>query len=236
MIGDSGARETAKDRGAERFQAGVAAHPERRAGGEREKVREEIARHVHQVDHGGAIGHGDVNVHAENQQAARELPQFFDDILIALAGGDDLIDPAGKRMRAGGGYLQAAAFGGADQFAASAAHVGVELVDVRANFRADFDDGLVHLGFDLLAQAGGGGFHQFADVGAKFSRGGINDLEFFFDTDGEPVTHARPFPVRSAGTPRGYHTAVERNCEIQVAFATYAWASRNSTESTSTSS
>ena len=27
------------------------------------------------------VGHGDVNVHAENQQGARQLLQFFDDIL-----------------------------------------------------------------------------------------------------------------------------------------------------------
>ena len=106
-------------------------------------------------------------------------------------------------MRAGGGDLQAAAFGGADEFAAGAAHVGVKFGDVVADFRADFDDGLMHLGFDLFAEAGGAGFHQFADVGTEFSRGRVNNLEFFFDTNGEPVTHARPLPVRSAGAPWG---------------------------------
>src|SRR5580704_9782516 len=64
----------------------------------------------------------------------------------------------------------------------------------------------MHLGFDLLAEAGGGGFHQLADVRTQFTRVGIDDLEFFFDTNSEPVIHTRPFPVRSAGTPRGYST------------------------------
>src|ERR1700747_883714 len=64
----------------------------------------------------------------------------------------------------------------------------------------------MHLGFDLLAEAGGEVFHHLADMRTQFTRFGIDDLEFFFDTNSEPVIHARPFPVRSAGTPRGYST------------------------------
>ena len=73
-------------------------------------------------------------------------------------------------MRAGGGDLQAAAFGGANQFTARAAHIGVQLGNVSADFRADFDDGLMHLALHLLAEAGRGSFHQFADVRTQFTR------------------------------------------------------------------
>src|SRR5580693_1298804 len=106
-------------------------------------------------------------------------------------------------MRAGGGHLQAAAFRGAHQFTARAAHVGIQLMHVRADFGADLDDGLMHLALHLLAEAGRGCFHQFADVRTQFTRGRIYDLEFFFDTNREPVTHERPLPVGDARTSRG---------------------------------
>ena len=73
LFGNAGAGEAAEDRGAEGFQAGVAAHPERRTGGESQKVWKEIADHVHHVDGGLFIGHGDVNMHSENQKGAGEL-------------------------------------------------------------------------------------------------------------------------------------------------------------------
>src|SRR5215472_10863016 len=191
MVGNASARETAEDGGAKRFQACIAAHPEGRAGGEGEKVWQKIAYHVHQVDHRGAVGHGDVDVHAENQEGTGELLQFLDDIFVALAGGDDLVDPVGKGMRAGGCDVEADAFGGADKFAAGAVHVDAELVNVLADFGADFDDRLVHLAFDLFAEVGGGGGHELADVRAELARGGIYDLKFFLDAHREAVAHER---------------------------------------------
>jgi hypothetical protein len=56
-------------------------------------MRKKIAHHVHHIDGGLLVGHGHVHVHAEDQQRARELLQFLDDVLVALAGGDDLVDP-----------------------------------------------------------------------------------------------------------------------------------------------
>src|SRR5580658_5073771 len=115
-------------------------------------------------------------------------------------------------MRACGGHLQTTAFGGTHQLTARAAHVRVQLVYVRANFCADFDDGLMHFALDLLAEARRGSFHQLAHVGTQFARRRIDDLEFFFDTNREPVTHERPLPVGDARTSRGYHTPVCANC------------------------
>src|SRR5260370_12212997 len=189
LLGNVGARETAKDSGAERFQAGVAAHPERRAGGKGGKVGKKVAEHVHHVDRGLLVRHGDVDVHTEDQEGTRELLQFFDDVLVALAGGDDLIDPTREGVRAGGGDLQADALSGSDELATRAMHLDAELSDVFANFCAGFDDGLVHLMLHLLDDVRRSGGDELHDVRAELAGGGVNDLKFFFYADGEAVSH-----------------------------------------------
>jgi hypothetical protein len=40
-------------------------------------------------------------------------------------------------------------------------------------------------------------------VRTQLTRNRINDLEFFFDTNCEPVTHERPLPAGDARTSRG---------------------------------
>ncbi len=69
-----------------------------------------------------------------------------------------------------------------------------ELLDVLADPRAHLHDGLVALRLDLLAHAGRSGSDQFTDVGPKLAGGRINNLEFFFDADGESVRHSGPCP------------------------------------------
>jgi hypothetical protein len=189
LLGNTGARETSEDGGTKRFQTGIASHPERRAGGEREKVREEIADHVHHVDGGLFVGHGDMNVHAEDQKGTSELLELLDNVFVAFAGGDDLVDPTGKWMSAGGGDLQSNAFGGGDELAARAVHFNAQLADVFADFGARLDDGLVHLAFYLFRDGRRGGRNQLHDVRTERAGGGVNDLELFFDTDGEAVSH-----------------------------------------------
>ena len=103
MIGHAGAREAAEDRRPVRLQPGVAPHPERRAGRERQQVRQEVARRVHQVDRRLAVGHRDVDVQPEDQQRARQLLQLLDDAVVADAGREDLILPVREGMGAGGG-------------------------------------------------------------------------------------------------------------------------------------
>src|SRR5712664_1888056 len=207
LLGNAGARETAKDGGAEGFQAGVAAHPEGRAGGESEQVREEVADHVHHVDRGLLVGHGDVYVHAEDQEGARKLLEFLDDVLVALAGGDNLIDPTGEGVRAGGGDLQAGALGSGDQLTARAVHFDAQLADVFANFRAGLDDGLVHLVLDLLDDVRRSGGDELHYVGAELTGGGVNDLKFFFYADGKAVSHGVALRVLGLwGLLSAYHT------------------------------
>ena len=92
-------------------------------------------------------------------------------------------------MRAGGGDLQANALRGGDEFTTRAVHFDAQLADVLANFGARLDDGLMHLAFYLLRDTGRGGRNQLHDVGTERAGGGVNNLEFFFDTDGEAVSH-----------------------------------------------
>src|SRR5216684_6957881 len=189
LFGNAGAREAAEDSGAERFQAGVAAHPEGRTGGEREQVRKEIADHVHHVDRGLLVGHGDVDVHAEDQEGALKLLEFLDDVLVALARGDNLIHPTGEGVGTGGGDLQAGALGSGDQLAARAVHFDAQLADVFANFRAGFDDGLVHLVLDLLDDVRRSGGDKLHDMRAELTGGRVDALKFFFYADSKAVSH-----------------------------------------------
>ena len=83
VVRDAGAREAVEDHAAVRLEAGVAALPEGRVGGQREEVRQEVARLVHDVDRRLAVVDADVDVQAEDQVRPRHLLQVFDDLLVA---------------------------------------------------------------------------------------------------------------------------------------------------------
>ena len=138
-----------------------------------------------------AIRHRDVDVQAEDQQRPRELLQLFDDVLVALAGGDDLIHPARKRMRAGGGDAQADALGAVGEIAPDAEISLSSSSIVGADLGADLDDRLVHLALELIAEGRGARRQQLGNVRSQLPRVGVDDLEFFLDADGErePVIH-----------------------------------------------
>src|SRR5260370_39549252 len=111
-------------------------------------------------------------------------------------------------MRACGRHLEPGAFGGRDQLAARAVHLDARLADVFADARAGFDDGLVQLVLHLLGNVRGRRGDDLADVRAQLARRGINDLELFFNADGESVSHG--VALRVSGPSRGlramYHT------------------------------
>ena len=70
--------------------------PERRIGGERQNVRQEIARAVHDLDGRFAIFHADVHVQAEDQIGARHHLHVLDDDAVAVVGVDFLIAPQAR--------------------------------------------------------------------------------------------------------------------------------------------
>jgi hypothetical protein len=92
-------------------------------------------------------------------------------------------------MRAGGGDAQADALGGVGEIAADADDLGRQLLDVGADLGPDFDDRLVHLALDVVAEHGGARGQQLGDVRTQLPGVGIDDLEFFLDADGERVVH-----------------------------------------------
>ena len=100
-IGNAGAREALEHFEPVTFQSGVAADPKRRIDRERVDVRQKITRLIHDVNGRFAIGNADVHVQSEDEIRAREQLHVFDDLLIALAFGDELVVPMRKRMRAG---------------------------------------------------------------------------------------------------------------------------------------
>ncbi len=140
-----------------------------------------------------------MHVHPEDEQRARQLAHLLDNMLIAFAGRDDLVDPAGKGVRARSCHLKSGAFGGGDEFAARAVHLNAQLADVVADARAGLYDRLVQLVLHLLGNVRGSRGDQLADVRTQFAGRRINDLEFFFDADGEAVSHGMALRVSWSG-------------------------------------
>ena len=95
-------------------------------------------------------------------------------------------------MRAGGGDAQTDALRGVGQVAPVPDDFAGELLDAGADLGADLDDRLVHLALDLIAERGRARREQLGDVRAQLPGGGIDDLEFFLDADGEGVSHSVP--------------------------------------------
>ena len=185
QVGDAGARKTLEDLQAVGGEAGVAADPERRVGGQREDVRQEIARGVLELDGGLAVGHADVDVQAEDEVGAGDLLEIVQHALVALAGGDLLVNPVGKRVRAGGGDAEAGLFRQAGQVAAEAGDGAARAGDVVADLGADLDDRLVQLGPDALLEEDLAALDDLLDVGFQLARDRVDDLELLLDAEGE---------------------------------------------------
>jgi hypothetical protein len=118
-------------------------------------------------------------------------------------------------VRAGGGDLQAGTFGGGHQLAARAMHFDAQLADIFANFRARFDDGLVHLVLDLLHDVRRSGGDKLHDMRAELAGGGVNNLKLFFYADGKSVSHGLAFRVLGLrGLLRAYHTPLMGNLHL----------------------
>ena len=93
------------------------AHPERRRSCQRQHVREEVARCIHDVDMRRSIREAYVNVQTEDQERSGQQLEFFDEVVVSVIGRNDLIFPMRERMRTGCGYRQPVALGGDRKFA-----------------------------------------------------------------------------------------------------------------------
>src|SRR5439155_157377 len=81
---DAGAREAAPDDLAVGLETGVPREPERARRRDREEVREEVARLVHDLDPALAVGDTDVHVYAEDEELADDVLQLLLEDLVPL--------------------------------------------------------------------------------------------------------------------------------------------------------
>ena len=108
----------------------------------------------------------------------------LDEAGVAFAGGDVLVEPVRKWMRAGRGDAESRAIGEAGEIAPQALHGGARLIRVRADVGAHFNHGLMHLRLDPLLQDRLAVLENLLDVRAQFARLRIDDLEFLLDPEG----------------------------------------------------
>ena len=85
--------------------------------------------------------------------------------------------------------LQAGALGGGHKLATRAMHFDAQLAHVFADARAGLDDGLVHFVLNLVDDVRRRGGNKLHDVRPERASSRVNNLELFFDTDGEAVSH-----------------------------------------------
>ena len=90
-------------------------------------------------------------------------------------------------MGAGGSDLEALVSGDLCQLAAKLNNLLARRSGVGANLRAQLHDRLMHLGLRVLFQNHLTVGKNLLDVRAQLARLWINDLEFFFDPEGEDV-------------------------------------------------
>ena len=127
-------------------------HPERRVGGERQQVRQEVAGAVHQLDRGLTVFHADVHVKAENQVRARHHLQVFHDGAVAVVGIDLLFAPLREGVGAAGRQAKAVLPLKRDDLLSDAADFVLGFLDILADAGANLDHGLVHLRLHALRQ------------------------------------------------------------------------------------
>ena len=163
-------------------------------------MRKEIPGLVHHLDPPFAVGDPDVDVQAEDQQLADHVLQLVLEDLVALGLGDLLVLPVRERVRARGRDAQP---GGTKKHRERSAQ-GRDLVpgfaDIGADLRSGLDDGLHHLGLDLLPGPRPRRGEEGLGVAPELALG-VDDLELLLDPDREP-RHVRPLhrvaPARAA--------------------------------------
>ncbi len=185
VLGHARAREAVEDLRAEALQAGVAPEPERRVRREREQVRQEVERLVHDLEGERAVLDADVHVQAEDQVRAREHLHLLHDLVVARVGEDLLVGPVREGVRAGRSHAHPVLPRQPDDLGPHLADVLPHLRDVLADAGADLDDRLVHLGLDPLLQDEPALLQNLLDVGAQLPRLRIDDLELLLDAERE---------------------------------------------------
>ena len=143
-----------------------------------------------------------MHVQAEDEVGARDLLHVLDDDLVAFAFGDFLVGPVGEGVRAGRGDDEALLARETEELFAQVDDLPARVADVGADRRAEFDDGLVHLGLHAFAEGHLAVGEDLLDVRAQVARLRVDDLEFLFDAEGEEAAGAGGGAGRGLGRDR----------------------------------
>ena len=100
-IGDIRTRIAIEYLRAEALEAGIGTEPERRVGTQRQQMRKEVPKLVHNLNLQIPILDADVDMEPEYQICASNKLHFLDQAIVSLVWIDLLIAPVGKRMCAG---------------------------------------------------------------------------------------------------------------------------------------
>ncbi|MFT3882703.1 MAG: hypothetical protein QM703_24005 [Gemmatales bacterium] len=122
---------------------------------------------------------------AEDQQLMGEVSHVLPHAEVAFEGSNLLLDPTGKRMRAGSSDLETML--GSELHHASTQPDDLILGFQRraANLGADFDHTLMQLSLHRFAHHQLTLIEELSDVRLEFAGLRIDDLIFFFDADGQ---------------------------------------------------
>ena len=161
-------------------------------------MRQEVARRVHQVDGRAVVGHGDMHVHAEDEQRSRELLELLDDVLVALAGemtwsiqlekGCVPAAATARPARSAAGHSSLRMRSISCSNCCTSAQIGVPTSTI--------DWCISRLMWSPSDSAPAG--EQFAHMRSQGPCGGVYNLKFFLDADGESMGHAATLSVRLA--------------------------------------
>src|SRR5437868_14897229 len=111
MIVNFVARELFEDFGAVTLKSRVVTHPERRRSRERQNMRQEVSRGIHDMNLAFTVGNSDMHVYAEDQERPRDGLQLLNQQLVSLVIEDLLILPTRARLRRSCDDLQRSLFG-----------------------------------------------------------------------------------------------------------------------------
>src|SRR5690348_5818207 len=176
------ARKAAEHHRAIGLEPRVAPHPERRAGGETEDMRQHVARHVERVDQELPVLDADVDMRPEDQEALRQLAHRLPQAEVALGLRDLLPLPGRERMRARRGDSQSVLRGQADDFAAQLRQLGAQLGGRLAHLAPHLHDRLMQLRLHLREHQMVL-FEDLCDVRLELASPRIDDLIFLFNAE-----------------------------------------------------
>ena len=183
-------------------EAGVAALPEGRGSGEREQVRQEVGRLVHQVDPGLVVGDADMDMHAADQHPVAHIGEIAAELVVARAVAAGLGGPRGGRVAGGGDRRQAVALRHPGHRAAQADELAARLAGAAADAGADLDLAAeIFRRHPVADRLGAFVDHRLGGLG-EIEAFGIDEEIFLLDPDGEVVVWHRAHSSRGVGPAR----------------------------------